>query len=335
MAFPRSADGTPTQAKQQLELGRAPFKRLDNGTELMNVNGLAAGAQLVVWNGTGGADTGGDWTVSGSGSEQAAADAGSGTNGWDSGVIGANNETDFDNGSELAVTGTYDVLTFMLQPKSYPNNANLQIQWRNGVGAVIGTTLNVENYVSNMDLDVWQQVTIPIGDFNLTADVQVLRVVYKTGSQHHYIDDVELQASGGAGPYTFRVQSPTGSVYHAERLIIVVSAADVGWASTAFANIAGGLASGLLLKYHNTTVPETFWTINARDNAELFGQFEAWNDINFDGGEQLVAFSINPDLSSVILIDDDDVIDIIIRDDLSSLTSVRAYLHYGKEIIPP
>jgi hypothetical protein len=182
----------------------------------------------------------------------------------------------------------------------------------------------------------WQKVTIPIADFNLGANVQRFNIIYKTGNnQQHYIDDIELTQAGGSGNKTFRVNSPTGVVYHVERLVLVVSAGDTGWSSTAFANIASGLQNGVLLKYHNITTPETFWTANSKNNAEMFGQMEAWNDINFDNAEQLIAFSINPDLSSVILVDDDDVLDIIIRDDLSTLTDMRAFLHIGKETIAP
>jgi hypothetical protein len=334
LLLPTSADGTLQTSKQQIDLGRAAFKRIDSGTELMNVNGIAAGALNVIGNGTGGGDTGGDWTITGDGTETAGS-AHAGTNGWDSGPRGANDFTQFDNGSELDVAGTYDTFSFWLQVKNYPNNGNLQLQWSNAATTVIGNTLQVEDYVSNMDPDIWQKVTIPIADFNLTGDVQRIRVIYKTGNnQQHWLDDFELQASGGGGPFTFRISSPAGFVYHVERLIIAISAPDTGWSSTAFANIASGLDNGILVQYHNTTTAETFWTFNSKNNTELFGQFEAWNSVNFDNAEQLIAFSLQPNLSSVILVDDDDVLDIIIRDDLSSLTSVRAFLHYGIEELP-
>jgi hypothetical protein len=332
--LPQSADGTLQTSKQQLDLGRSAFKRIDSGTESMAVNGLPSGGTEIIWNGTGAGDTGGDWTTAGDGSESAAA-AYAGTNGWDSGARASNDFTDFDNGSMIDVGGTYDTLSFWIQVKNYPNNGNLQLQWRNNLGTVIGATLLVENYVSNMDPDVWQHITIPMSDFGLTANVQKLRVVYKTGNnQQHWFDDFELQASGGGGPFTYRISSPAGLVYHVERLIFVVSAPDTGWSSDAFANIAGGLSNGLLIKYHNTTTLETFWTFNSKNNTELFGQFEAFNSVNFDNAEQLIAFSLQPNLSSVILIDDDDVLDIVIRDDLSSLTNVRAFLHYGVETLP-
>jgi hypothetical protein len=331
---PRSSDGTPVHAKQQLALGRIAFQRTDDASTLMNINALPSGTAVVVWNGTGGSDTGGDWTVTGDGSETAGS-AHAGTNGWDSGPRGANDFTQFDNGSEIDVAGTYDTFSFWIQVKNFPGNGNLQVQWKNAATTTIGTTLSVENYVTNMDPNVWQKVTIPVADFNLTGDVQRLNVVYKTGNnQQHWLDDFELTAAGGTGNKTFRTQSPSGVVYHVERLVLVVSAPDTGWSSTAFANIASGLTNGVLLKYHNIgPTPQTFWTANFKDNTELFGQMEAWNTVNFDNAEQLIAFSIDPDLSSVILVDDDDVLDIIIRDDLSSLTNVRAFLHIGTEVV--
>jgi len=331
---PTSVDGTPVTAQQQLALGRIPFQRIDDATTLMNLDGLPAGSAVIVWNGTGGSDTGGDWTVTGDGSETAGS-MHAGTNGWDSGARGANDFTNFDNGSEIDVAGTYDTLSFWIQVKNFPNNGSLQMQWRNAATTVVSSTLQVKNYVTNMDPDVWQKVTVPIADFALTGDVQSFRIVYKTGNnQQHWLDDFELTAAGGGGTRTFRVQSPVGVIYHVERLVLVVSAGDTGWSSDAFANIASGLTNGLLLKYHNIGAsPQTFWTANAKDNAELFGQYAAWNSINFDNAEQLIAFSIDPDLSSVILVDDDDVLDFVVRDDLSSLTSLRAFLHIGQETI--
>jgi hypothetical protein len=326
--LPVSADGTLLSGKQTLLLGRLPFKRIDNGSELMNVNGLPAGAGDTIWDGDSSA-----WTRGGVGSVTTES-AYSGTYGLDSGTVGANNESTFNNGSEIDVAGTYDVVSFWLQPKAYPGNAVLQVQWRNGVGAVIGNTLLVENYVTNMDLDVWQHVSIPIADFGLGADVQQFWINYKVGTQRHWIDDIHLEASGGGGPYTYRVSSPDGYVYHTEKMLIVISAADTGWSSNAFANISGGLQNGLLLTYRNINTQETFWTINSKNNAELFGHYEALNSVTFDNSEQLIVFSLNPDLSSVILVDNDDVLDITIRDDLSSLSNVRVFLHYGVEELP-
>ena len=80
LAYPRHQDGSLLIGERNLTPGQTSLKRTDNGSEQLNVDGRAAGTADVIWNGTGAGDTGGDWAPSGVGSEQAAADAGSGTN---------------------------------------------------------------------------------------------------------------------------------------------------------------------------------------------------------------------------------------------------------------
>lgn len=313
-------------------LGQDAFKRIDNGTEQMNIDGRPSGTTTVVWNGTGGSDTGGDWSTSGEGSEQAAADAGSGTNGWDSGTVGANTETVFDSGSLIDVGGIYSSLRFMLQPKAYPKNANLQLQWKNNVGTVIGNTLNVEDYVVNMDLDVWQQVEVPIADFSFTGSVQRLVVVYKVGTQRHYLDDIELQASGGAGPYYFEVAPGSADVeYKLSMLVLMISETEIGWDHDTFANIAA-LTNGLLLRQRRKSTGEVLWKFNSKDNVDLFGRYHPQESFTFSNGRLLLGFMVKPGSASVT-ITNDDVLEYIVRDDLSSIDSIRAFAHYGvKEV---
>jgi hypothetical protein len=324
----RSLDGTALVGKQKLGLGRKAFARIDDATENLNVDGRTAGSEDLVWDG----DTTA-WTLSGYGSATTEA-VYEGTYGLDSGVVGNNTQSVFDYGDEVDVTG-YGSLSFWLQPKYFPPQAKLRALWRDGSNGLVGSIVDIGNYVTNMDLNVWQHVEIPIADFNLTANVQRLWLYYYKGPQRQWIDNIKLKISEGGGPFTFRVSSPIGYVYHVERIILVISAGDTGWAGSAFANITGGLQNGLLVKYHKIgDTPETYWTLNSRDNVELFGQYEAFNSAVFDNSEQVISFFIKPELSSVILVDDDEVLDIIVRDDLSSLAHVRAFLHFGTEVIP-
>lgn len=331
MANKYTNDRSLVVANQKLTLGQSQFLRTDNGTALVNVNGLSAGAQLDVWDGSGAGDTGADWAPTGDGSEQPAADAGDGTNGWDTGAVGPNSNTDFDNGAEIDVANTYDTLTFKLQPKAYPNNAQFQIQWKNAVGAVIGQTLTIANYTANMDLDVWQQVQIPIADFNLSANVQRLNFSYKVGNQHHYLDDISMQAAGGGGgPFVFQVAAPDPVTrYHVSMLVLMMSAPAVGWNSTNFCD-QPALASGLLLRQRKISTAEILWSINAQDNSDLFGRFHPQDDIEFADGTLLVGFMVKPGNASIV-ITDDEVLEVVVRDDLSGLTSARGFAHYGVE----
>ena len=145
-----------------------------------------------IWDGTGGSDTGATWARTGQGSESTAS-AFSGTNGLDTGSTSGSTLSRFNNGSEIDVDGTYLSVSFQLQPKLYPVNANLTIQFQNAGEVLVGDELNVEDYV-DMTLDNWQRVFIPINQFNLTADVQHLVLTYAdVGAQQHWIDLLELQ----------------------------------------------------------------------------------------------------------------------------------------------
>jgi hypothetical protein len=72
MALAKGPNGETLVHERELVLGVEPFTRTDDGSELLNVNGVALGAPVVLWNGTGVSDTGTDWTLTGTGTEQAA-----------------------------------------------------------------------------------------------------------------------------------------------------------------------------------------------------------------------------------------------------------------------
>ena len=323
--------GRQLVAEFPYRLGRVPFKRTDDGTELLNINGASTGTALNVWNGTGASDTGGDWTRTGQGSESSSADAGSGTNGLDSGTVGANTYANFDNGTEIDVAGTYSTLEFMLQPKTFPGNGKLRIQWRNAATTVVSSTLDIENYVTNMDIDIWQKVTIPIADFNLTGDVQSLRILFAVGNQRHYFDDIELIQSGGLGPKIFRVAAPDNTQrFHLSMAVLLMAAPETGWNSDAFCDISGGLTNGIIFRHYKISTSEVITQFNTKNNIELFGQYHPQEHFLFADSNRLAGFMVKPGRATLI-ITDDEVLDIVVRDNLSTIDAMRAYCHYGVE----
>lgn len=335
MPYNFSADGTHLTGKQKLALGRTPFRRTDTQAELMNVNGIAAGTPVNVWNGTGAGDTGADWTRTGVGSETGPANhTPGGTYGLNSGVTSQNDNIVLDYGSMQDIAGTVDQLEFWIQLKALAAGGNIRVFWVDGSNSQVGGSVLVSSYLSNFDLDEWKKVSIPIDDFSLTGNVQklVLRFINASGL-HVWLDDFSVVPSAGGGPYIYRVSAPTGLIYHVERLALIISAADSGWGSISFANIVGGLTSGLAFRYRKIG-GDTYWAFNCRDNSELFGQLQVINDVSFSNGDRQFTFALEPQLSSVVLVDDDEVVEVIVRDNLSSLVTMRAFLHYGTEVIP-
>lgn len=314
--------------------GQAKLLRIDDGTEAMEVNGTSAGSPTVLWNGTGGSDTGGDWTHESQGTESTESKH-SGTNGLDSGVRTAGQETRFDNGSDIAVDGVYDVVTFWLNTQAYPVGSDLKIRWKKSGGGAPGSKLNISDYITSFDIGVWQQVTIPISDFNLGANqVAKLVLIYATkGGQHFWFDDFAFNTSAGGGPFTFQIApANTSEQWHVGGIHIVLAATDGGWNSDAFANILGGLANGVLIRHNDLDASEDpiTWSVNLRNNIDLFGRLRVWNEATFLDNEQLVTLVLKPSPATVVLTDRH-VLEIVIRDNLSALTRMRAFLQYGKE----
>lgn len=330
---PRSADGTPLTAAQQLKLGRASFKRTDDGTEKMNVNGTPAGSATNIWDGTGAGDTGsGDWTPSGTGSETAGS-MHAGTNGWDTGSAAKDSDTLFTNSSDIDVSG-YAQLSFWMQPKVFPSGSKVELQWKTVAGSNVGNKVDLASYVSDFDLDVWQKVTIPMSDFSIGSNVGRLQVKYaKEAGQQFWFDEFAFTSAGGGGPYIFRLAAPDADTrYHLSMLVALISAPSSGWNPTTFGSISA-LANGFLVRHRRLSDSEVLWFVNSKDNVALFGQYHPQDDVTFATGDLLVGFMIKPGKASVI-VTNDEVVEFVVRDDLSSMGEMRAYAHYGVEVIP-
>jgi hypothetical protein len=322
---PRTAGGNRIVAERNLLLGQAQFLRTDIGTAALNVDGGAGGTPVKIWDGESTY-----WTPAFQGSEEAAAKK-NGTNGWDTSPTTVGQQTTFDGGDNQDMTA-YDTLSFWMQPKAYPVGADLKVQWKASGGGTPGNQLLVENYVSDMDLDEWQLVTIPIADFGDISSVDKLQFYYASaGGQQFWFDDIEVNTSGGGGPFIFRVEPPDATVrYHLSMAVVMLAGPSAGWDNNAFANIAGGLANGLLLRQRRLSTAEVLWSINSKDNVDLFGRFHPQDDITFADDVLLMGFMIKPSKASII-ITDDDVLEIVVRDDLDAITQARAFAHYGVE----
>lgn len=322
-------NNTPIVRNEEFTLGQLAFTRVDNGTEQMNIDGTPGGTPVNIWDGTGGGDSGtSDWSTSGVGSETAGSNH-SGTNGWDTGVTAEGNQTVFDNGSMIDVAGSYSTVRFWMQPKAFPTNSRPRIMFANASNKRVGNSLRIDDYTTNMDLDVWQQVTIPIDDFALTGNAQKLRLRYaNTAGQHYWFDEFEFLPITGA-PYRFEVRPGPGHCYHISMLVLIVAGPSGSWSSTNFGNISP-LTNGLLLRQRRLSDGEVLWRFNSKDNSDLFGRYHPQDDITFSDGSLLIGFMIKPGKASVV-VTDDTPIQFVVRDDLSGLTSARAFAHFGLE----
>jgi len=304
----------------------------------MNINGAPAGTPLIVWNGTGAGDTGGDWTRGGTaGQTESAAAMHSGTNGLDTGER-SNGETTTFSTTAFDIQASYESLSFWMNPQRKDSGTTLRLRFYHE-GGTEGTIVIVDNYVTNFDIGVWQKVTIPLADFALPPSqlVDQLQIQYyglpASKKQHYFFDDIGLNPAGaGGGPYTFEVAAPDANTrYHMSMLVLLLSGPVTGWSSDTFANVAA-LTNGLLLRHRRLSTSEVLWAINSKDNTDLFGRFHPQDDITFADNELLLGFMIKPGSASVV-ITDDDVLEFVVRDNLSGISEARAFVHYGVEVV--
>jgi len=330
MANQFNADRSLVTAARNLILGQSAFLRSDNATQNMNINGNAAGSITAIWNGTGLDDTGGDWTRSGIGSQTFASKK-NGTYGLDTGVASLNDTIAFTDSSDSNIASSYSQISFWLQPKAYPKGSDLQIKWQTVAGVDEGLMLKIASYMKSFDLDKWQKVTIPISDFQLIENVGKLVLTFVgAANQDFWFDDFELTASDGGGPYIFEIEPPVGEKWHVSMIVLIVVAPSTGWTADKFGNISGGLTNGLLLRQRHPLTSTVIWSLNSLDNVDLFGRFHPQDDVIFSDGNMLIGFMIKPSKASIV-IDDCCLLEFVVRDDLSSLEDVRAFVHYGVE----
>ena len=69
---------------------------------------------------------------------------------------------------------------------------------------------------------------------------------------------------------------------------------------------------------------EILWKFNSKDNVDLFGRYHPQDDIEFADGNLLVGFMVKPGKASVV-VTDDVVLELVVRDDLSALANARGF----------
>lgn len=152
-------------------------------------------AYYYIWNGTGAADTGGDWLHSGFGIESPDAMK-SGTNGLDATGMIANSSFSFARIGPPISTAEYDLLTMQLNLRSWQPASDIYITLKS-VDQQVGDAVSLRNYVNNSSTNTWQRVYVPFDAFNMDSV---------------YIDEIVFTAKRPLGIYLDDLFMGVGSV---------------------------------------------------------------------------------------------------------------------------
>lgn len=158
--------------------------------EVCVASGIAAECTLVIWNGTGVDDVGGDWTHGAQGTEEAYAKH-SGTNGLDASLT-QNQHVQFTSGA--VDIGQYDLLSAWVNVRSWDADAHVEVTFT-GPAGFTGDTVNLDAYINKSLTTMWQRALIPYEDLGLTPQqiTYVNKLDFKaTGNIDVYLDDIEV-----------------------------------------------------------------------------------------------------------------------------------------------
>ena len=299
----------------------------------MNLNGLSTGGlSLSIADGTGALDSGTpDWTIAGDPMSETTAAAHSGTNGYDTGIK-SGVKSFFDNGAPLDITG-FSSLNFWIKTISKGADSEIRLRWEDSTFSNLGSKLNLSSYIT-WSIGTWTYVSIPIADFGVTSPVQRLEISFKKSPQQHYIDEISLNTASGLayGPQIFSTVPPRDQEYSINKMRITIVADQAGWGHNSFTSLPA-LASGLLLrvKSNNSADNNVITSVNLQDNMDLFGHFSSEDIITFFATGRLITFFASFD--NPIILKDNLALELVVRDDLSSLLRLQARCFGGRRLI--
>jgi hypothetical protein len=90
----------------------------------------------------------------------------------------------------------------------------------------------------------------------------------------------------------------------------------------------------LQLRHRDLAAGQNFWKLTASKNVELFGQFDPVVDTAYNDNTRQISFVLRPERSTV-KITANDVLEFLVKDDLTGLVNVRAFAHVGVVVANP
>lgn len=313
--------------------GSSYLKRTDDSSTAMNIDGATDGGQdQIIWNGDGSY-----WTLAGQGSSTTASKK-NGTNGFDSSTQ-TNTSTTFDKGSNISVHTLYDVLRFWHQPKKFLTNSELRLSWwKTGGSSQVGNYVEISDYTHLLETDEWREFEIPIEDFTLDGTVGRLKLDYYSAapakSQQHWLDDIALDDGGGGDHYIFRLTPPANTLYHVECVSLILADGSSSWNDSDFGEISTA-SQGVIIRFRNKTTGEVHWSHTLYNNTDLLCITDNVQEITFPDTTKMVVVTFETSLfcghSPVTTLDSDNVLEAVVRDDLTGLTALKCFARYSVE----
>jgi len=131
------------------------------------------------------------------------------------------NATITDLSGYVALTGWIYITSW-----SVVGTKNINIYGYNtATASIVGTIVNINNYVNVSSLNTWQKFSIPLSDMNLSGQsINAIRIatISSTGTtQDYYLDDIQLEETGSKSYWVKKPESFDKYVYISELNVFI------------------------------------------------------------------------------------------------------------------
>ena len=137
-------------------------------------------------------------------------------------------------GSDLDCTGYVSLTLWVYSDKDWKNNDVVELYgWDTGTGLQVGDSVDLGDYFTYDDYDVWQKITIPLtdmGDLAISTTLDAIRIeqVAKEGAKapKYYLDDIQFEQTGT--PIVYSISPDKGTWLHVKEFTISIVNAHAG-----------------------------------------------------------------------------------------------------------
>jgi hypothetical protein len=127
---------------------------------------------------------------------------------------------EFDKGSNLTVA-SYTAVTLKLNiDKDWSIGDSVSIYGYDTGGSQVGIKMFLEDYIDQTSFDIWQSVTIPLADFQMTGTIDAFRMQQegKVGkAAKFYIDNFQVEETGE--PIIFTYEAKGDQLVHMTKIV--------------------------------------------------------------------------------------------------------------------
>jgi hypothetical protein len=338
--------------KNALAVATRRLKTLNNITKFfsttagsveLNIDGSAGGTPLkvhnggddVLWTGSSIVGTGWDFADTAQNHTPAGSASFSGT------LLNVGDLVQFARGSSLDLTGYQSLTMWVYISANWLSGDKIDIfGWNTGTGSQVGSQIDLSNYINTLNVGVWQQANIPLGDLELVGEtIDSLRIGYgiRDGAKvSFYIDDIQFEETGGGIEFFIRPNNSTWLTIKTIKIIMadaydstITDGTVSGISYNGFLGLST-LSAGILFQQ---VQDGEITSITFRDLFELL-QFASTDliDSGYDGTDTWITVKLQPDEGILLKANKNDYMRIVIFDNLEGLKKFRVTADCVEEI---